>query len=198
MRFVTAKNGASPSITAQRASIARSARVGQQRAEHLGHAAAARGRVDVPDPAPRELRRARAARPRAAPSAAGRAARGRSSSSGSVPTSTSSSVIDPPARPGRPPRGRSGAGTASTRRSRGPARWKNAIESGSPPCSPQTPSSMPSRCARPRRDRDLDERADAVDVDRLERRAVEDPPLEVGRDEARPRRRRARSRARSA
>ena len=34
------------------------ARVGEQRLQHLGHAAAARGRVDVPDDASREQRSA--------------------------------------------------------------------------------------------------------------------------------------------
>ena len=30
-----------------------------------------------------------------------------------------------------------------------PLAWKNAIESGSPPCSPQTPSLRPGRALRP-------------------------------------------------
>ena len=43
-------------------------------------------------------------------------------------------------RRGRPPAGRPGPGTASRTRSSGPTSWKKWTESGSPPCSPQTPS----------------------------------------------------------
>ena len=43
-------------------------------------------------------------------------------------------------RSGRPRRARSARGTASSSRSRARPCWKNAIESGSPPCSPQMPS----------------------------------------------------------
>ena len=109
----------------------RSTRVGQQRSEHLGDAAPARGRVHVPDPAPRELL---AARPLGAMQrlAAGAGSTRSKLSSRSVPTSTSSSIIDPPVRPGRPPRGQSAAGTASTRRSRGPRGGRTRSSRGRP------------------------------------------------------------------
>ena len=66
-----------------------------------------------------------------------------------------------------------------------PEWWKKSIESGSPPCSPQTPSL---RCclrlaAQPRAH--PHQLADAGRVDRLERRAVDDLALEVGGEELR-------------
>ena len=65
--------------------------------------------------------------------------------------------------------GRSAPGTASTRRSRARSRGRSAIDSGSPPCSPHTPSLMlgPDRAAP--LDAHLHELADAPMVDRLER-----------------------------
>ena len=42
--------------------------------------------------------------------------------------------------PAPPPAARSARGRASRRRSRGPTRWQNSTEAGSPPCSPQMPS----------------------------------------------------------
>ena len=62
--------------------------------------------------------------------------------------------------------------------------WKKAIESGSPPCSPQMPSLSDGLASRPDPRAQPDEPAHARPVDRLERRAVEDPLLEVVREEA--------------
>ena len=56
MRFVIAKNSASPSITSQRASIPAPRDIGEQRLQHLRDAAALRGRVDVEDRPPGERR----------------------------------------------------------------------------------------------------------------------------------------------
>ena len=88
----------------------------------------------------------------------------------------------PPARrrPARPARG-----TASTTRSRAREWWKNSIESGSPPCSPQIPSFRSRFADAPEPRAHPHELADAGRVDRLERRAVEDLQVDVaGEDPA--------------
>src|SRR3954464_754807 len=76
-----------------------------------------------------------------------------------------------------------------------PEWWKNSIESGSPPCSPQIPSSMsffvlrPSHapcaaiCPTPGPPPHAQHLPDPRLVERLERRAVEDLPVDVLRED---------------
>ena len=71
--------------------------------------------------------------------------------------------------PAPPPAARSARGRARPRRNRGPIFSQKAIEAGSPPCSPQMPSLMSGRVARPRSAASLDQLADALDVEADER-----------------------------
>ena len=61
--------------------------------------------------------------------------------------------------------------------------WKKWIDSGSPPCSPQTPSVQVGAGRAALLDRDLHQDADAVDVEGLERRHGEDALVEVAGEE---------------
>ena len=69
-----------------------------------------------------------------------------------------------------------------------PTLWQNATLSGSPPCSPQMPTFRCSPCfswraLRPLVDAHLDQLADTLDVERLERVDRQDLLVQVGRHE---------------
>ena len=86
-----------------------------------------------------------------------------------------------PARPGPRPAGRSAPGRASSSRSRARPRRRSAIDSGSPPCSPHTPTLRSGTGGPAPLGAEADQLADAVGVDHLERVALEQALLQIGR-----------------
>ena len=118
---------------------------------------ALRGRRARPGP-PAPARPVRGGRQRRPAGAEGRAAAGvgavlvvSSTRAAPRPASTTERGSSRRRRPsGRPPAGRPGPGTASTRRSRARPRRRSGSSRGSPPCSPQTPRCRSGRAARPR------------------------------------------------